>query len=125
MANFQAWRRWRRRSGDELANEKTRRPNLGNPGGPIMISPHQQRRNRSYELHCRGIPDSLRGSCRKPILAEPIAAVTALRQGAPSQPLLPRPPIRHPGEGRDPPCNLSYADEWIPAFAGMTNGLGT
>ena len=28
--------------------------------------------------------------------------------------------FRHPGEGRDPPVNVLGAEQWIPAFAGMT-----
>src|SRR5437016_2794762 len=31
---------------------------------------------------------------------------------------------RHPGEGRDSPRHLEAADEWVPAFAGMTGEYG-
>ena len=32
------------------------------------------------------------------------------------------PPHRRPGEGRDPPFNISGAEKWVPAFAGTTDG---
>ena len=39
MTHFQTCCCWRGRAGFGAANEKTLRPNFGNPGGPIMISP--------------------------------------------------------------------------------------
>ncbi len=45
--HFQALCCDRNRAGFDAAKENTRRPNFGNPGGPIMISPeHGTRRDR-------------------------------------------------------------------------------
>src|SRR5438132_11587731 len=80
-SHFHAWRRSRRCS-REVANENTRRPNLGSPGGPIMISPHRQ---VVIELTFEAPAPSPRHAAwpgRLAILLRRPAVVTALRRFA-------------------------------------------